>query len=154
VNANTNQPGIRLGFIPLTDCAPLVIAQEKGWFRKHGLAVELVREPKRVLDRLLVEGHREEAKTLETSVRQFADKFRNEHGLEIDFDDSAARRLVERAQAERMTMAELCSHLFKDYQFGLSLIEKNTGQKKFVLNRSRSDVNSKRAERCRNSARH
>jgi nitrate/nitrite transport system substrate-binding protein len=36
---------IRLGFIPLTDCAPLVIAQEKGWFRKHGLAVELVREP-------------------------------------------------------------------------------------------------------------
>jgi ABC-type nitrate/sulfonate/bicarbonate transport system substrate-binding protein len=40
-----NRHTIRLGFIPLTDCAPLVIAQEKGWFRKHGLAVELVREP-------------------------------------------------------------------------------------------------------------
>jgi ATP-dependent Clp protease ATP-binding subunit ClpX len=107
------------------------------------VSVELVREPKRVLDRLLVEGHREEAKTLETSVRQFADKFRNEHGLEIDFDDSAARRLVERAQAERMTMAELCLHLFKDYQFGLSLIEKNTGQKKFVLNAAAVDAPDK-----------
>jgi len=33
-----------LGFIPLTDCAPLVIAYEKGFFRKHGLKVTLSRE--------------------------------------------------------------------------------------------------------------
>ncbi|MCT0255248.1 MULTISPECIES: nitrate ABC transporter ATP-binding protein [unclassified Synechocystis] len=35
-----------LGFIPLTDCAPLVVAKEKGFFQKHGLEqVNLVREP-------------------------------------------------------------------------------------------------------------
>ncbi len=35
-----------IGFIPLTDCAPLVVAQEKGFFAKHGLeSVNLVREP-------------------------------------------------------------------------------------------------------------
>ena len=32
-----------------------------------------------------------------------------------------------------MTTPQLCEHLFKDYQFGLSLIQKNTGQKQFVL---------------------
>ena len=32
-----------------------------------------------------------------------------------------------------MDMPELCAHLFKDYQFGLSLIQKNTGRKEFVL---------------------
>jgi ATP-dependent Clp protease ATP-binding subunit ClpX len=95
---------------------------------------ELVREPKGVLDRLMAEGHKHEAETLENLARQFADKFKNEHGLEIVFDDSALRRLVERAQTERMTMAELCAHLFEDYQFGLSLVQKNTGQKKFLLN--------------------
>jgi ATP-dependent Clp protease ATP-binding subunit ClpX len=94
---------------------------------------ELVREPKRVLDRLMAEGQKHEAETLENHARRFADKFNNEHGLEIAFDGSALRRLVERAQAERMTMAELCAHLFKDYQFGLSLVHKNTGQKKFTL---------------------
>lgn len=36
---------IRLGFVPLTDCAPLVIAQEKGWFRQYGLDVAVMREP-------------------------------------------------------------------------------------------------------------
>ena len=35
---------LRLGFVPLTDCAPLVMAQELGLFRKYGLNVELSRE--------------------------------------------------------------------------------------------------------------
>jgi len=38
-------PKIKLGFIALTDCAPLVIAQEKGFFVKHGLPnVEVVKQ--------------------------------------------------------------------------------------------------------------
>ena len=35
---------LKLGFIPLTDCAPLVIAQEMGLFKKQQLEVELVKE--------------------------------------------------------------------------------------------------------------
>ncbi len=36
---------LEIGFVPLTACAPLAIAQEKGFFRKHGLdEVTLVRE--------------------------------------------------------------------------------------------------------------
>jgi ABC-type nitrate/sulfonate/bicarbonate transport system substrate-binding protein len=35
---------LRLGFIPLTDCAPLIAAQAQGFFEDEGLAVELVRE--------------------------------------------------------------------------------------------------------------
>ncbi|AFZ35097.1 nitrate ABC transporter, ATPase subunits C and D [Stanieria cyanosphaera PCC 7437] len=36
---------LELGFIPLTDCAPLIVAQEKGFFAKHGLTgVNLVKE--------------------------------------------------------------------------------------------------------------
>ncbi len=35
---------LNLGFIPLTDCAPLVVAKEKGFFHQQGLNVELSRE--------------------------------------------------------------------------------------------------------------
>jgi two-component system, oxyanion-binding sensor len=35
---------LRLGFVPLTDCAPLVMAHELGLFRKYGLRVRLSRE--------------------------------------------------------------------------------------------------------------
>ncbi|MEE3715391.1 nitrate ABC transporter ATP-binding protein [Tumidithrix elongata RA019] len=37
---------LEIGFVPLTACAPLAIAKEKGFFAKHGLdEVTLVREP-------------------------------------------------------------------------------------------------------------
>ncbi len=103
----------------------------------------LVREPQRVLDRLKVEGHKLEAQMLEAGARQFAEKFSNEHGVEIVFDETAVRRLVERAQTERMTMNDLCAHLFKDYQFGLNLIKKNTGRTKFILNAEAIDAPDK-----------
>jgi ABC-type nitrate/sulfonate/bicarbonate transport system substrate-binding protein len=35
---------LRLGFVPLTDCAPLAMAHELGLFEKYGLNVELSRE--------------------------------------------------------------------------------------------------------------
>jgi nitrate/nitrite transport system substrate-binding protein len=36
---------LALGFIPLTDCAPLIVAVEKGFFAREGLSVRLAREP-------------------------------------------------------------------------------------------------------------
>ena len=107
------------------------------------VSTELVREPKRVLERLMAEGERQEEAALIQSATAFADQFNRQHGLQIVFDESAQQRLVERAHAERMTMPELCAHLFKDYQFGLSLVQKNTGQTSFVLRREAVDAPDK-----------
>lgn len=38
------QEVIRLGFIPLTDCAPIVMAKELGIFKKYGVNVEVSKE--------------------------------------------------------------------------------------------------------------
>ncbi|MET0106732.1 MAG: CmpA/NrtA family ABC transporter substrate-binding protein [Sedimenticola sp.] len=35
---------LSLGFIPLTDCAPLIVAKEKGYFEKYGLDISLSKE--------------------------------------------------------------------------------------------------------------
>jgi ATP-dependent Clp protease ATP-binding subunit ClpX len=107
------------------------------------VSAELVREPKRVLERLMAEGHAQEEAAMKLEAKRFADQFNREHGVEIVFDDSAVQRLVERAQAERMTMQELCAHLFKDFQFGLSLIHKNTARKSFVIDRAAIDAPDK-----------
>ncbi len=36
---------LRIGYVPLTDCAPLIAAHELGIFARHGLHVQLRREP-------------------------------------------------------------------------------------------------------------
>jgi ABC-type nitrate/sulfonate/bicarbonate transport system substrate-binding protein len=42
--ANSSRRKIRLGYVPLVDCAPLVVAQEVGIFERHHLNVRLSRE--------------------------------------------------------------------------------------------------------------
>lgn len=43
-NLSLEKVSLNIGFIPLTDCAPLVVAREKGLFEKHGLEVKLSKE--------------------------------------------------------------------------------------------------------------
>ena len=44
VGKRLEQTELTLGFIPLTDCAPLVVAKERKLFEQHGLSVTLSRE--------------------------------------------------------------------------------------------------------------
>jgi nitrate/nitrite transport system ATP-binding protein len=41
---NVEKTTLDIGFVPLVDCAPLVIAKEKGFFKAHGLEVNLHKE--------------------------------------------------------------------------------------------------------------
>ncbi|MDP4646919.1 MAG: ABC transporter substrate-binding protein [Akkermansiaceae bacterium] len=46
---------LKLGFIKLTDCAPIVIAKEQGFFEDEGLQVEVISQPnwKQLLDNVI-----------------------------------------------------------------------------------------------------
>ncbi|MGB0415794.1 MAG: CmpA/NrtA family ABC transporter substrate-binding protein [Coraliomargarita sp.] len=46
---------LKFGFIKLTDCAPIVIAKEKGYFEDEGLQVEVIAQPnwKQLLDNVI-----------------------------------------------------------------------------------------------------
>lgn len=44
ISIEQTRPVVRLGYIPLTDCAPLVMAKELGLFSKYGIDVELSKE--------------------------------------------------------------------------------------------------------------
>ena len=52
---NVEKPDLKFGFIKLTDCAPLVIAQEKGFFEDEGLYVSIEAQAnwKILLDRVI-----------------------------------------------------------------------------------------------------
>jgi len=42
--AEVEKKKLTIGFIALTDCAPIVIAKEKGFFKKYGLDVHVAKE--------------------------------------------------------------------------------------------------------------
>lgn len=93
----------------------------------------LVTDPKAALGTMLAEQAREERATRTSIVHEFADRFRQSHGLNLKFTDEAALALVEEAQAVGRPVRDLCAEKFKDYQFGLKLIAQNSGQQDFLL---------------------
>ena len=52
---NLEKDKLKFGFIKLTDCAPIVIAKEKGFFEEEGLQVDVEAQPnwKTLLDRVI-----------------------------------------------------------------------------------------------------
>ncbi|NNC89458.1 MAG: AAA domain-containing protein [Akkermansiaceae bacterium] len=63
----------------------------------------------------------------------FCRDFRKQHGVELVFSDEALARLAEQAAEQGRSLLQLCRQRFRDVQFGLKLIQKNTGQERFEL---------------------
>ena len=51
-------------------------------------------------------------------------------------DDEAVARLVKKAGEQARSVFQVARQHFRDYQFGLKLIQKNTGQGEFLLTES------------------
>ena len=66
-------------------------------------------------------------------IEQFCKGFADEHGVELAFTDEAVARLAADAAEEGRSLLRLCRHRFRDVQFGLKLIQKNTGKTCFEL---------------------
>jgi endopeptidase Clp ATP-binding regulatory subunit ClpX len=104
---------------------------------------ELVENPPTALAQLLAEHEKEEHVVARQLVHEFAGRFRQEHGLSIRFTDDAADWLVEQALAQKVSVRDLCTGRFKDFQFGLKLIAQNTGRQEFTIDRAAAEMPDK-----------
>jgi endopeptidase Clp ATP-binding regulatory subunit ClpX len=66
-------------------------------------------------------------------IAAFRRKFEQEHGVRLTFDNEATVALGERAEERGQSVLSLCEELFHDYQFGLKLIQRNTGRNSFSI---------------------
>ncbi len=101
--------------------------------KRFALTRVVVENPRAQLQRILDEPSHEDAAVSLQLVREFATQFSAAHGLKIRFTDEAAAALARRAATDNKPVRLLCAELFKDYEFGLKLIKKNTGTSEFEL---------------------
>jgi len=94
---------------------------------------ELVDDPKAALQRLVAEQAKEEQGVLVELVTEFANRFEEQHGLKLSFTPDAVQWLVAESNRSSRSIRDLCAVRFKDFQFGLRLIEQNTGRKEFEI---------------------
>lgn len=101
--------------------------------RRFEVTEALVNDPGGELRRLLVESEREEQGLGRKFVLEFAERFSKEHGLTLRFSEKAIDSILTEAGERGRSVRDICADKFKDYQFGLSLIAKNSGQKEFLI---------------------
>ena len=64
-------------------------------------------------------------------LETFCKGFREAHGVALVFNDAALAKLATEAVEQGRSLPQLCRQRFRDVQFGLKLIQKNTGRESF-----------------------
>jgi endopeptidase Clp ATP-binding regulatory subunit ClpX len=94
---------------------------------------ELVDEPDQTLANLLEKAGPVGDSRVIGEIAAFRRKFEQEHGVRLTFENDAVARLGDIAEDRGQSVLRLCEDLFRDYQFGLKLIQRNTGRDTFAI---------------------
>jgi endopeptidase Clp ATP-binding regulatory subunit ClpX len=89
--------------------------------------------PTESISELLKVGEEEARHIQHLVIEQFAERFGGQHGFVLRFDPAAIEAILRMALEKNIPARDLCESLFKDYQFGLGLISRNSGQSEFVI---------------------
>ena len=104
--------------------------------RRFVVQEALVLNPEAELRRILADGKYEERLVMAEIAKQFAARFEEKHALRLELAPDAIEVLVEGAMQSGQNMRDHCARVFKDFEFGLKLISKNSGQTSFAIDRS------------------
>ena len=66
-------------------------------------------------------------------IKRFAANFEKQHGYTLEFKPLAEEALIKEATEKDRTIQSLCEEKFKDFEHGLSIINRNSGQTVFKL---------------------
>jgi hypothetical protein len=69
----------------------------------------------------------------------FTERFIQESGLKIAFDDEAYEHLIDVAVDLDKTIRAVCEERFKDLEYGLKIIARNTGAESFTISRKMAE---------------
>lgn len=94
---------------------------------------DLVDQPAKILDGLLGEAETFADSRVVAELAAFKRKFEQEFGVKLTFEGDTVTELAGLAEEQGQSVLQLCEELFRDYQFGLKLIKKNTGQDSFPI---------------------
>jgi len=94
---------------------------------------DLIDQPDKVLAKYRELGKRVDVAKAQEEADLYCRDFHEKHGIRITITEEAVKLLGAEAADQARSVLQLCQQRFKDYQFGLKLIERNTGKDEFEL---------------------
>ncbi len=88
---------------------------------------ELIDDPEEMLKKLLAAPDMYHGRVLQFQLKKFEEKFSDKYGVEVSVTPEAAQLLSEKAEADNRDLGSYCEALFGDFEHGLNLLSKNSG---------------------------
>ncbi|MDQ8204452.1 AAA family ATPase [Pelagicoccus sp. SDUM812003] len=92
-----------------------------------------IENPEAELKVLLRENLSDQHEVLRAEIDAFCQRFSEQYGFTLEFTDEAVTALVEESLEKDKTIRALCERKFHDFNHGLTLISRNTGQTTFTI---------------------
>jgi ATP-dependent protease Clp ATPase subunit len=93
----------------------------------------VLENPDAAIERFLQTGAEDARQAQSLVIAQFAERFGEQHGYRFRFSPEALEAILAKSVEKNISARDLCEGLFKDYQFGLGLIHRNSGQTDFEI---------------------
>ena len=94
---------------------------------------ETVSDPVNALKKILKENSHLQRNCFENELGEFALRFAETHGLGLEFSEEARDVLIDIAVDRDKTIRSICEERFKDFQHGLKIVSRNTGEDRFTI---------------------
>ena len=99
------------------------------------LSTEMIEDPLKTLRQLKEKNAHLQQDVWLADLKRFATEFEKAHGFNLEFKPMAADALIAEGTETDRTIQSLCEEKFKDFEHGLSIINRNTGQTVFKIGR-------------------
>ena len=96
---------------------------------------DLIENREEVLAKYREEGTKVNLHKVKDEVEVFSREFNKKHGVKMQFTTEAIATLAELSSLQGRSVLQICKAKFKDYQFGLKLIQGNSGRKEFEISK-------------------
>ena len=97
------------------------------------VTAEMIDDPAVSLKELKAKNAHLQTTVWENDVKRFATTFEKIHGFTLEFKPLAVEAMIKEANEKDRTIQSLCEKKFKDFEHGLTIISRNTGQTVFKI---------------------
>ncbi len=94
---------------------------------------DTIEDPDKQLKQLLRDNLSSQHAVLKKEIQEYTSRFEAQHGFTLEFNEDAIIALIEESLETDKTIRGLCERKFQDFNHGLTLISRNTGQKSFLI---------------------
>jgi len=92
-----------------------------------------IKSPGETLTLLMKKNESAQRELLKQEIKTFSGEFEKEHGLQLTFTRDAVEAIIDICAAEKRSVRNVFAARFHDFEYGLKLIAKNSGQTSFSI---------------------